>query len=118
MSFLKGILEFLEDFVKFLREVKNGMVEGLTRFLEFMIEKIEAAYNFIVRMIKSIIDYLTRFFTAVFKLFIVLIQLSLFYIPSLVFAIIWICTGSGFWLFLGIVWAIAITAIGLFYRRK
>lgn len=118
MNFLKNILEFLEDVVSFLREVKNGMVEGVTRFFEFIVEKIEAAYNFIVRMIKSIIDYLTRFFTAVWKLFIVLVQLSLFYIPSLVFVIIWLCTGSGFWLFLCIVWAIAITAIGLFYRRK
>jgi ABC-type proline/glycine betaine transport system permease subunit len=77
-------------------------------FFDRPLEFIEAVYQWIAKSVKAIIEYLGKLFSALFNLSAALLELSLFYIPSLILLLIylfinksaWWIAGSAFWFIL------------------
>jgi hypothetical protein len=110
-KFFIGVLNGLQHFASFGENLLN-------RFLNGCLEFVDATSIWLKNTIDAIILYLSELLPllgAVLKSFFLL---SLFYIPSILMVPI------GFWKqntwvwVLGVVWAIAITAIGLGFRKN
>ena len=106
----------------------NGMVSGIEKMAEEIQGLVAIFFESILRFMKDaahwyedagkrIREYLARFFSALFKFLGALGKLSLFYIPSLILVFLGVMTGTS-WFYVGAaVWTIAISAIGLTYKR-
>lgn len=110
-SIFDSFVEGIERFRKRIEYLVSALLTGVLRFLD-------RTYKWIVTVTKRIANYLQRLFEAIIKLFFALFKLLLFYIPSVILAILsTIYKPSKYFLIGAIIWAILITAIGLTYGK-
>ena len=119
MALFEEMIGTLESFVDDFQKAARTFFDAIVAF-------IDRIRTWIVNTVRSIVDYLERLFNAVGKLLSAFVQLSLFYVPTILAFFIgglMVSTGTGNgwggWLIvLGIIWAGAITLIGLTYRAR
>lgn len=113
------MIDFLENLIAALAEFKRRLFNGFAAFVKGVVELLEALYNWFVEVVQAIWEYLVRFFVALVNLLWVLVQLFLFYVPSIgMGGYYYFVAGAHLgWLVGCIIWAIIVTLAGLFYRR-
>ncbi|MCI5142720.1 MAG: hypothetical protein D3909_13555 [Candidatus Electrothrix sp. ATG1] len=93
--------------------------QGLTAsFFESILRFMKDAAHWYEDVSKRIREYLTRFFSALLRLFSALGKLSLFYIPSLILLFIGVVKNSSLAYIAAGIWMLAISGIGLSYKRR
>ena len=90
----------------------------VSNFFESMLRFMKDTAHWYEDASKRIREYLTRFFSALLRLFSALGKLSLFYLPSLILLFIGVVKNSYLAYFTAGIWMLAISAIGLSYKRR
>ena len=114
---LESLEKFFERILQAFQDSAGWFETLLKRFLESCLAFIEVCYEWITNTIEAIIEYLSKLLPAVGKTIWMAFLLSLFYIPSFIL-VPWGISGGIAWMWItGGLWALAITAIGLGYRK-
>jgi ABC-type proline/glycine betaine transport system permease subunit len=107
---------FADNFVAALEAMGKRVEQVFQAFLINIVEFMKDATQWLLEKARLIADYLARFLPAAFDLFLALLKIATFYIPSVVLLIIaraaesWICVALAFG------WAVLVTMIGLSYK--
>jgi len=108
---MEELIQALESITKSIHHFFNQLVISLLDFLE-------SARRWLSLVINRIYDYLAQLIKALSKLGIVLIRLSLFYIPGIILIAIGSFGHINWVLILGVIYCVFITVVGLTYRKK
>ena len=106
-----GMVSMAEKMAEEAQKLVANFFESILRFMKDAALWYEDAS-------KRIREYLTRIFSALLIFFTALGKLSLFYVPSLILVFIGILKSSYLAYLAAAMWILAISAIGLSYKRK
>ena len=105
----------MDRIIKGLETASQKLTHFFDHLLSGLLELIEKTQQWLTATAKKIANYLITFIISLAKLFIALIKVGLFYIPSILFILLSIIYHNIYILALGLFWSFFITLIAITY---